>query len=350
MQMADLEYYHLIRELKEYEGKYFGKIYRIDKSIFRVKLGSKNLILNIPNYAYLTANPVPGSENPDSFIMALRKRVFNRRIVEIVQPSMERIIEFRFQDGRLIFEMFSRGNIIYVNSEGIIELILHQENWKDRSLKRGEPYSYPPSKLSPFELSSDKLNFEIRRSLISGVLSVVSLSPKYMEEAFRRAGLDPKSKVLPSKDELDRLVNSILEVCNETNYLVYEDNNKPVDYSVCKLSKYENLSSRSFESLSSLVEFFYSHYSPKSSEPSKVDVAKKAMETRIVELEEEVKEYTAMGDSIYLHYNLLEQIIKEVKDLRARGLSDNEINKILFNKYKAKVNGYTLELEVDDNV
>ncbi len=349
VKMADLEYHALVDELKEYEGKFFGKFYRIDNNLFRIKLGSRNLMIKLSNYAYLSDKSFIGSEEPDSFVMAIRKRTFNRRIVKVVQPGFERIIEFHFEDGRLIFEMFSKGNIIYINRDGVIQLVLYPESWRDREIRKGVEYKYPPGKKSPFEVKPEDISINGKRTLIAGVLSKISLSPKYMEEAFNRVGLDPKMKADPTDEVKSKLVSAVLEVCSSKEFFVYIDENFPVDYSVGKLSKY-TFPVKKFDAFSAAVEFYYSNVKEELSSEGRGERVKEQWESKILELREEIELNSKKGDLIYLHYNALESLISLVKSLRSKGMNDIEINKFLAeNNYKAKVKGYVLEVEVEEN-
>ncbi|MBQ3114905.1 MAG: NFACT family protein [Clostridia bacterium] len=114
-------------------------------------------------------------ENPEKapmFCMLLRKHILGGKVVDVVQPDFERIIEFHIESKdelgdvsvkKLIIEIMGRhSNIILVSSKNkVLGSIKHIDFSvsKVRQLLSGMDYEYPPSqgKLNPMEVTKDNV-------------------------------------------------------------------------------------------------------------------------------------------------------------------------------------------------
>ena len=114
-------------------------------------------------------------ENPEKapmFCMLLRKHLLGGRVVDVVQPDFERIIQFHIESKdelgdvsvkKLIVEIMGRhSNIILVSSKNkVLGSIKHIDFSvsKVRQLLPGMDYEYPPSqgKLNPVKATEDEI-------------------------------------------------------------------------------------------------------------------------------------------------------------------------------------------------
>jgi len=123
-----------------------GRIYKIaqpetDELLLTIKNNSSQYRLVLSASAslplvYLTDKNKPSPLTAPNFCMLLRKHIQNGRIVNISQPSLERILEFTIEhldemgdlcQKKLIVELMGKhSNIIFCNQEGmIIDSIKH---------------------------------------------------------------------------------------------------------------------------------------------------------------------------------------------------------------------------------
>ena len=146
-----------------------------------------------------------------NFCMLLRKYIGNGRIVDIIQPRFERIVEMiiehRNEMGdllllRLIIEIMGRhSNIILVDNDGrIIDSIkrVPGDVSSVREVLPGREYMNPPAegKIDPLTLSGEDFAERIALKKINTAkaiyTSVNGFSPQIAEEICLRAGVDPR--------------------------------------------------------------------------------------------------------------------------------------------------------------
>ncbi len=152
-------------------------------------------------------------ENPDAppmLCMLLRKHLAGARIVDIIQPDMERLYDIRLaafdelgnpSEKRLLAEMLGRrANLVLVDGEGRIIDCLRKTGGDEgggRRLLPGLFYEYPPAQGKPLFFALGAAELEERRRLAEPsepadrwlVSAFAGLSPLLARElAFRAAG------------------------------------------------------------------------------------------------------------------------------------------------------------------
>jgi len=191
----------------ELEGARIGKIWRRGNIfVFEVSGAGKKFLIVRPGAIYL-ADYAPRGE-ADSFCMYLRKRFSGKKVEKVEQVGSDRIVKLSFPELDLILELFSTGNIIVVDKEGIIQNAFVQRKWSSREIRRGIPYTPPPfldwlsmEKKKVVELIRGKSKAEVAKLLGLGrkVEKYWSENPEeFVERIFEEA-----SKPL-SSDEIER--------------------------------------------------------------------------------------------------------------------------------------------------
>ncbi len=142
--------------------------------------------------------------DPSPFAMKLRKSLKNRVLTDISQVELDRIVVLTFnplpgedEERKLYLELFGDGNAIIVKGN-IIEAPFTSRSWSARTVKRGEPFSPPPSGPDPFKLTKE--DFKIKASsstddLVRFLIRRINLPPSYAEEVCQRADIDKKLSV-----------------------------------------------------------------------------------------------------------------------------------------------------------
>ncbi len=227
-------------------------------------------------------------ENPDvppMFCMLLRKHLLGARILDIVQPPMERAVEFRFEaldelgdrtERRLILEaMGRRTNLILLDREGRITDCIRRvdaDMSAQRQLLPGLFYRPPtpvtkqdPSALdrpalealladAPEEAQADKWLLD----------TFGGLSPLICRELAYRAGgatdvrlhqmgPDGRARLL---DRLEELMNTVRE--GRFTPVLLKKDDKPSDFTFFPVEQYEQLMTCTpYPSFSQLMDDFY---------------------------------------------------------------------------------------------
>lgn len=289
----------LVQELKnELIGARIDKIYQPGRDEIVLGLRTRSDVGHRNIKLLLSANPQhPRAhiteivrENPDvppMFCMLLRKHLTGARIIELLQPSMERLIEFRLEaldelgfrvPRRLIVEAMGRfSNVILVDHEGRIfdsirrverDLSTMKDGESVRQVMSGFFYQYPPiqDKLNPAEQSKEALNSQIREGhgqVNQYLLSrYCGLSPLICRELswLVSGAVDTKVQDL-SSEQLEMLSKNLFKLVQQNQEIVptvLEKDGQLKDFSFMTIGQYEAVYAlSSFGSISSLLDYYY---------------------------------------------------------------------------------------------
>ena len=263
------------------QGGKIDKIYQPTRDevvlYIRGPAGNVRLLLSAnPGHprAHLTDRSRENPEQPPMFCMLLRKHLQGARILELNQPPLERILDFRLEtldelgdrvERRLVLEAMGRSaNLLLLDGEG---RIVDCTRRVDGDLTRGQRqllpglfYRQPPAvdKLNPFTLSPEELRLALANPLGKAwdkllLDSFTGLSPLVARELAFRAGGDPE-KLAAELEKLGRAV----EENGFTPYLLIREG-KPVDFTFLPVLQYgPETESIPRESFSALLDDFFS--------------------------------------------------------------------------------------------
>ncbi len=238
--------------------------------------GNVRLLLSAsPNQprAQLTALSRENPGTPPMFCMLLRKHLTGGRILEIVQPPMERLLDFRLEtvdelgdkvERRLILEcMGRRANLILLDGAGRIVDCLRRVDGdlaaNRRQVLPGMFYRLPPApdKQDPLACPEEELHAALRNPLGKSLDKLLldtftGISPLIARELAFRAGEDPAAL----GTELDKLLETVRDKRFAPYLLVREG--KPVDFTFLPILQYgPETECRRQESFSALLDGFY---------------------------------------------------------------------------------------------
>lgn len=224
--------------------------------------------------AHLTERNRENPEQPPMFCMLLRKHLQGARILELNQPPLERILDFKLEtldelgdrvERRLVLEAMGRSaNLILLDGEGRIVDCTRRVDGDiargQRQLLPGLFYRQPPTvdKLNPFTLEPEELRLVLANPLGKAwdkllLDSFTGLSPLVARELAFRAGDDSEKLAA----ELEKLGKSV-EENHFTPYLLVREG-KPVDFTFLPVLQYgPETESIPRESFSALLDDFFS--------------------------------------------------------------------------------------------
>ena len=218
-----------------------------------------------------------------NFCMLLRKHINNGRIVSITQPGLERIVDFEIQHldelgdikiKHLIIELMGKhSNIIFTDDNNmIIDSIKHITSVMSsvRQVLPGKPYFIPDTmdKHNPMEATRESFMetvFSNAMPVSKAIFtSYTGISPAIAESLCFENKLDSSmpANVLAHGDQnliwmsFYQLINRIKD--GNFTPLIYEKNGKPEDFGAVPLSIYGDCTATNYESISLLLEDFYS--------------------------------------------------------------------------------------------
>lgn len=224
--------------------------------------------------AHLTETPRENPDTPPMFCMLLRKYFLGGRILAITQPSMERLLEFRFEtlselgdrvERRLVLECIGwKANLIMLDGEGRITDCLRRVEGDlsaRRPLMPGMFYQAPAptGKLDPTAMTLEDLRRLVLEQAPEGegqdkwLLDTFSgLSPLVARElefqgAGSREGLS---------DRLERLLKAVKEECFQPIVLAKDE--KPFDFTFMPVLQYgPSVELRRYDGFSQMLDDYY---------------------------------------------------------------------------------------------
>jgi len=235
-EMTSLDIRFLVRELnKRLAGGIFRKIYQYGGSeskqmIFGFFMPRKDaqakpapsppreelLLYTDKCKMFLTRKKEPAPQEPSSFCMFLRKHLMGRRVMDIRQHGFDRVVEFRTDGGILIFELFSKGNVILCDSSYKIIMPMEIQRWRHRVVIPKETYRFPPMQSDPFSMDPGSLRKSMESSgknVIATLATSLSLGPLYAKEVCSRAGVDgAKEAARVTQQEASGMLMALLEM------------------------------------------------------------------------------------------------------------------------------------------
>ena len=258
--------YKVLQELKTAIDCHIDKIYQPSRDelvfLLRKKGFQKRLLINIKSgfsRVQFTENKYENPAVPPMFCMLLRKYLSAARLIDILQPELERVAIFVFSttnemgdiaEIRLVCELIgNKANVILVNSEGkIIDALRHSDvETSERLILPGAKYILPsrPQKLNPLTTDADIILEKVNET---SLLSVVDgFSPLICREVENSTS---------QSDALKTILTDLRQGNSPT--LIYNPSGEPMDYTYTNILQYGiSYKNRSFESFSALLDTFY---------------------------------------------------------------------------------------------
>jgi predicted ribosome quality control (RQC) complex YloA/Tae2 family protein len=274
------------------------------------KKESKNFIVS-EDICFLSEYKFP-LDTIEGFEKYLKKKLDNQKIHQISQNENNRLIYFKLDKFYLIFEFFSKSNIILTDLDFKIITSKQKEEWKDRIIAKDEIYKFPDS--TQIQNYKKDINKEITD------LSKPELI-KYFSKKFNIAPVElNKLEEITVKNilEIYEIKNPILEIQKNNYVLVKEKKNTNLFYEI--------------------EEHYLKKYSQKitKKEDKKITKAKKILteqEKYKKELLNKIKILKQEGDNVYLYFTKIDQINNSInkaleKEVPIKTIIE-KINKVL---------------------
>ncbi|MEL4305641.1 ribosome rescue protein RqcH [Methanococcoides sp. LMO-2] len=338
-----------------------GKIYQPVPGEIRINLfifgkGRDNLVIEAGKRAHMSQYVRPSPKIPHAFPMLLRKHILGGRITSVDQYDFDRIIEIGVIRGGietiLVCELFSRGNIVLLDSDRKIILPMNPVTFRGRRVRSGEIYEYPEAQLSPLDVDEAGMA-EVFASSTSDIVRTIAtrynLGGVLAEEVCLRAEVD---KSTPAKDATPENLKALCEAVKLVFSPIVEHRLKPcivkkdikgeleaVDVIPLELDQYSSNEKEFFPSFNkALDEFFGKKASEEvieevvAKKKEKVDVFERRLrkqEEAIKKFEKDTDKFTTIAEKIYEHYQNIEELLSILGNARDKGYSWDEIRSIL---------------------
>ena len=232
---------------------------------------------------YLTGENKQGPLTAPNFCMLLRKHIGSARILSVTQPGLERILIFELEHlnelgdicrKKLIVEIMGKhSNIIFCQEDDtIIDSIKHiSANMSSvREVLPGRTWFIPHTqdKMDPLSMSREAFtetvfgkNLPVFKAVYT---SLTGFSPLLAEELCVRSGIDPKRQAQEleetEKETLWQTTDDLVDRIRRQDFspvIVYQEE-EPLEFAAFPLTKYQDQKSVSYESISQVLESYYS--------------------------------------------------------------------------------------------
>jgi len=328
--LSSLDIHYLIKELQFLINGKIDKIYNPSKKELLLQFhvtgkGKQQLRINEKSI-YLTVNKSPAAQ-PSEFCMYLRKKLDNSRLRKITQLGFERIIEFQFETKEekfsLIFELFSKGNIILTKDNKILTTAEYQK-WASRTIKTKNDYTYPKKDFNFLELKQTELKNLLentnKESIVKSLAIDLGLGGIYAEEACLLAKIDKNKK--PNEINPKPLFKALEEIKNKklAPKIIFKSK-EIIDIIPFELKLYKDLKQEKPENFSKALESYFSKEDLIKEKTKHLKQLEKIQEIideqkkHIKELEHQEKENKEKAELLYKNYESVSDLLKELKEI-----------------------------------
>jgi predicted ribosome quality control (RQC) complex YloA/Tae2 family protein len=347
--LSSFDIYTLVAEFQQLVNGRIEQLYQPDKNklLLKLRLPSRNkVVLLIKNgkWITITQQTLTMPKRPTNFIMAMRKWISNGKIKSIIQHNFDRIIIFEIEKRnglhRLIIELFGEGNIILLDPRAEILLSLISRGWKGRTIKKGEKYAFPPSRLNLLELGFDLFKRSLlasRGDLVRTLATTFNLGGQWAEEVCLRAKIE-KTKLAEELREGEikqahRVLTDLIKQLEQERFepsLIYklkDGERELLDATPIKLLMYRSgdFQIKKMKSFTEATDFLWSKEVIKTEQQVKLENELARLNRVLVRQEEleqkfekEARELKEKGELLYLNYKKCEEVLSKAKGEKAR--------------------------------
>ncbi|MDD5087000.1 MAG: NFACT family protein [Candidatus Nanoarchaeia archaeon] len=339
--LASIEISYIVKELNELIDSKLDKIYHIGKNVFLFQFhitgkGKKILRISVPDYLFITDYKGEAPETPSQFCMILRKNLEQARLRSIKQLHSERIIELLFekQEKRKVFiELFNQGNLLICDENDVIISALLKKKWKDRTIRGGIKYEFPKREIDFFDLNEKELENLFKNtqkdSIVTCLAIELGLGGTYAEEVCLLAGVEKKAEPKQAIKKIDAILKSVMGILNKktkANYVINE--NEIIDIVPFELDNYKSFDKKYFKSYNEAADSYFSAEIKKTTKASnneayendikKIEKIISEQEKKIRMMQDSINENSKKAELIYSNYNLMKEIIEEIRKARKK--------------------------------
>lgn len=354
-EISSLELFYMVKELNDLVGGRIDKVYQKDREFLftmHVRSRGRKMLKIMPNAVYLTEYKEEFPKTPHGFCTFLRKRLGGTAIKSIFQKDFERIIEIEFEgkedNYRIIIEIFNKGNVILCDEDYKVISALESHKWKDRTVRGGIKYEFPPSQTNILFLDEKEVAKIIKESNKDSIVKILAidfgLGGLYAEELCALSKID-KDKETLSPAEIKKIADVLKKLLKKK----IKSNITGKEILPFDLKLFENDERKYFESFSEAIDSEFSKRiiskqknvaeDKKNAGLDRIRLIIKQQEQTIKGMEKSEKENTEKGEFIYEHYEEIKKILEDMSLAR---------KKFSWGEIKERLKGHKVIKQIND--
>lgn len=347
--MSSFDLAAIVRELKDVIiGSRLGNIYQTGPTTFLLAIQpDKKLIIDLGRRIHLTKYVTKIPKYPSQFCMILRRHLRRGIINDVKMPGFERVILLTIMSKAtaytLVFELFSKGNVILLSDEDKILYASSYRKMRDRSIIRGEVFQLPPPRgKDPSRISRQDLDDLTagKGSVVRALSRHLAIGGVYPEEILKQAKIDKeKSAKRLERNEVDRIyvetANLVSNLSHNTQpHIVLAVDGTFLDVVPFPLALYREHARKEYPTFNEAADDYFTELN---FEATKGDVQDQMLQQaegqrrilnqqreRLRDLERASSEKQRVGNVIYAHTRELELLSSFVLDVRKKKKSLDE--------------------------
>lgn len=317
---------------KELNLGYINNVQTVEENIWKIKIHAKKTkeLIITPEFCFISEHIFPVSEIK-GFEKYLKKTLYNQRILNIYQDKNNKVICFKLDKYYLIFEFFSKSNIILTDQNFKIITSKQKEEWKDRTIKKGEIYIFPAGEdiknKTELEISNEIKNFSEPEKI------------KHLSKKYNLAPIEINQMISEKKN----LIKEIIKI-----YSLEE-------IGIKKIIKEDKITFIAYENKEDIFKIlereFQNIYEKKNVEVEKIKISKNEeilinQENKKKEFETKINILEKEGEFIYTNFSLIEEINKQIFFATEKKIPEKEIIQKI-NKYFENKNIFLKIIEIN---
>lgn len=338
--LPNLTIYYLLKEITPLlENSFINKVQELENNWIKLKLRSKDenkdLIIT-PNAFFFSDYKLDAKQETAGFGAFLRKYIEGKKIIEVKQHEVERVVKIFAGNYCVLLELFSSGNILLLDSNESIMLPLKKEEWASRELKKGESYVAPPALgKNPLTLSEKEFKELLSNSpddTIHALIKNIALAPVFLEEVCFNTAME---KTLPAKELKEKQIKQLFQEIKALFSqgiapVLIELNNReillPFSLNFCKTNE-----KKFFASMNSAVDELFSKsilekdFFDESFKIRELTASLERQKQALVTQEEFIESSKKKAEVIYANFLQVNEALQAIASYRKQKLGENDI-------------------------
>ncbi|CEF62205.1 Nuclear export mediator factor NEMF [Strongyloides ratti] len=375
---SSLDILAIIHDLKTLKGMRVINVYDIDSKTYLIKLhkpdGKAVILFESGIRIHKTQYDWPKQMFPSSFSMKFRKHIRQKRLEDVRQIGLDRVVDLRFGDEdracHVIIELYDRGNVLLTDHNYTILNILRPRTDKDQDVR------YAVRERYPLELAQYKKKIPNTVDMIEALMKakkgsqtkriispLTNFGPALIEHALILQGFPPNSQIgvhlEANENDATKIYRAILYALDEFDkikdspskgYITYQnikkidgsDMEKFIEYHPMKFSQFTGENSKvlvkEYNEFSEAVDEFYSKLDSQKSEKralqiekdalKKVENVKKDHEERLKNLVISQASKKEKAERIEINVELIDQALLVIQSAIANQMSWEDIEEM----------------------
>jgi predicted ribosome quality control (RQC) complex YloA/Tae2 family protein len=349
--MSNLDIYIAARELNTiFKDGFIENIYEINDNLLQIKCrtkeGKRTIIIDASKRINVTSYDYPVPQYPSQYCSSLRKYMKGRRILDVYQYQLDRIVVFELanKDGkpwRFIIELFLGGNFLLIDDSDKIFMAKQYKIYKERRILAKQAYIYPEKPGKNFmELNLADIT-QICNTSDADVIRTISRNTGIVgylaEEACIRANVDKNKKATElTEQEREKILSIFQEFTKIFNSKVassriyFDQDGNYISYEPFELNKYHNLQFKTYNTYNEAIDDFYAKVDSEMLRSTDISKANKSVnkfqhiyDSQHLQIQDSLKNRQNnldLGNVIYSHMVEVDTLLNGILDARKMGL------------------------------